>query len=285
VIDGTVALARAITAHPLAGRQPLQTAARILGWQIRSRLSSGTYNMPWIGDSRLLVRRGMTGATGNLYFGLHEFSEMGFLLHMLGRDDVFLDIGANIGSFSVLEARVCGARCHAFEPAPETAHWLEANVAANRIEDRVTVHRVALGNADGVVAFTKGLDSVNRFATADEVQQEVPIRRLDDVIAGVNPTLIKIDVEGYEDEVFAGAEQMLANPSLLAVTTETLSAAAESRFERLGFVRRYYDPFSRELLIDPPRWGDSNSLLVRDVAAVAERLRHASAVTVLGTRI
>ena len=45
-----------------------------------------------------MARKGMTGASGNIYFGLHEFEEMGFLLHFLREEDLFIDIGAYIGS-------------------------------------------------------------------------------------------------------------------------------------------------------------------------------------------
>jgi hypothetical protein len=47
---------------------------------------------------------GMTGATGNLYVGLHEFEEMAFLLHFLRPGDLFADVGANVGSYTILAA-------------------------------------------------------------------------------------------------------------------------------------------------------------------------------------
>jgi hypothetical protein len=56
--------------------------------------------------------------TGNLYAGLHEFSEMGFLLHLLRQNDLFVDVGANLGSYTVLASAVCQARNIAFEPVP-----------------------------------------------------------------------------------------------------------------------------------------------------------------------
>ena len=52
----------------------------------------------------------MTGATQNIYCGLQEFEEMAFLLHFLRKDDLPLDIGANIGSYTILAASSVGAR-------------------------------------------------------------------------------------------------------------------------------------------------------------------------------
>ena len=51
----------------------------------------------------------MTGATGNIYAGLHEFVDMAFCLHLLRSGDLFVDVGANIGSYTVLASKVAGA--------------------------------------------------------------------------------------------------------------------------------------------------------------------------------
>lgn len=52
----------------------------------------------------------MTGATGNIYVGLHEFEDMAFLLHVLRRTDLFVDVGANIGSYTILAGGAAGAK-------------------------------------------------------------------------------------------------------------------------------------------------------------------------------
>src|SRR6185295_2090869 len=93
---------------------------RFLAWQISSRLLPEVV-VPWVHGLRLGARRGMTGATGNIYAGLHEFHDMMLLLHFLRPGDIFLDMGANIGSYSLLAAGVAGATAHAFEPDPQTA--------------------------------------------------------------------------------------------------------------------------------------------------------------------
>jgi len=48
-----------------------------------------------VNGSKFLVKTGETGLTGNIYTGLHEFPDMGFLLHFLRAEDLFVDIGAN----------------------------------------------------------------------------------------------------------------------------------------------------------------------------------------------
>jgi hypothetical protein len=119
-----------ILSHPLNRGRPLSTLARFVTWQIASRLRA-EIEFEWIEGAKLIVSRGMTGATGNMYCGLHEFAEMGFLLHLLRPNDLFLDVGTNIGSYTILAASVCRARAIAFEPDPDTVRVLRRNIAIN----------------------------------------------------------------------------------------------------------------------------------------------------------
>jgi hypothetical protein len=100
---------RFIASHPLGSRRPLSAYWRYARWQVESRLCAEV-EFNWIEGAKLIARNGMTGATGNIYCGLHEFTDMAFLLHLLRPDDLFVDVGANIGSYTVLASAVCGAR-------------------------------------------------------------------------------------------------------------------------------------------------------------------------------
>ena len=86
-----------LATHPLTKHRRLPAMARVLRWQIASRIKEVIVH--WIGGTRLAARRGMTGLTGNIYAGLHEFADMAFLLHFLRPSDLFADVGANVGSY------------------------------------------------------------------------------------------------------------------------------------------------------------------------------------------
>src|SRR5262245_9501890 len=105
--------------HPLNRGRPVRALARFVRWQVGSRLLGTKVAVPFVGDTRLLVSRGMHGATGNIYCGLHEFEDMSLVFHMLKPGELFFDIGANVGTFSVLASGVACARSICFEPAPE----------------------------------------------------------------------------------------------------------------------------------------------------------------------
>lgn len=74
-----------ILKHPLARRNRRAAIARYFRWQLGSRLLRSAVAVPFTDKARLLVERGMTGATGNVYCGLHEFADMGFTCHFCGR--------------------------------------------------------------------------------------------------------------------------------------------------------------------------------------------------------
>jgi FkbM family methyltransferase len=271
--------------HPLTHDKQLSAWCRFISWQIRGRLRREIV-VPWIAGRRLVARRGMTGATGNIYVGLHEFVDMMFTLHFLRAGDLFLDVGANVGSYTILASGVRRARTRAFEPDPDTARDLERNIAENGLGDLVVVHRLALGDRTGEVAFTVGLDTVNRVVTDSRTDvRMVPVARLDDILGDDGPSLIKMDVEGFEEAVIAGAEAVLAAPALHAILIETTTPTIEATLLKHGFARCHYDPFARRLGREPTPWDGANALFARDPMFVESRLREADAVEVLGRLI
>src|SRR5215212_3903441 len=117
-----------IVNHPLNRSNKLAAIKRYFNWQVSSRLNPHPVIYPFVEGSSLVVQKSMTGATGNVYCGLHEFNDMGFLLHFLRPGDLFFDIGANIGSYTILASAVVGASTVSFEPVPSTFRNLQKNV-------------------------------------------------------------------------------------------------------------------------------------------------------------
>lgn len=228
----------------------------------------------------------MSGATGNIYFGLHEFGDMAFMLHFLRPGDFLLDIGANVGTYTVLAGKICQAQVMAFEPEPTTASKLQRNIEANEINALARIERYALGREAGSIGFTAGLDAMNHVATsAAEADQTVPIKRLDDVIFPQPPIMIKIDVEGHEDAAFEGAEQTLADPALLAIEAETVSDSAHQKFLDLGFRRHYYDPVGRNISLNPVEFPANNRLYIRNSDQVQDRVSSSVPIDLFGWKI
>lgn len=258
--------------HPFARRRRPAAMLRYVGWQVASRLKADI-EVPWFPGTRMVVRNGMTGFTGNIYCGLHEFADMSLVLHALRPGDRFLDVGANVGSYTVLASGVCGALTLAFEPDPGTASFLRRNIEINGLGDKATVYEMALGRAEGEVDFTVGQDTTNQVAAGEGTQtRRVRIGRIDDVALAPGASVLKIDVEGYEEHVLAGAEATLADEALLAILIEGQGPAVLDQLSRFGFERAFYDPRARALIGEPVFHSAGNGLFVRDRDALQTRL-------------
>lgn len=288
-----------ILSHPLNDKRKLASIIRFAQWQIGSRLASGSVAKRFVDHTRLLVGRGMHGATQNIYCGLQEFEDMAFVLHALREGDGFVDVGANIGSYTVLAGGAAGARCISIEPGPGAFGHLLDNINLNRIGDRVTALNIGIGKERGVLRFTSGLDTVNHVLAESEGEGEaieVEIERLDDVLSGFEPAMIKIDVEGFETNVIAGAHEVLSRVSLLAVIMELNGSGGRYGFDEshlhrqmlgYGFEAFSYAPFERKLVpLEGKNARSGNTLYVRNAAEVSRRLGGARKFTTsLGIRI
>ena len=275
---------RFIRSHPLASQNLPTAFSHWLKWQVGSHILNFPVVIPFIDDSQLVVERGMTGATGNIYVGLHEFADMAFCLHLLRPDDLFVDVGANIGSYTILASKVVGANSFTLEPVPETFKRLKRNINLNDIGALVDARCCAAGLTNGLVMFSESLDTMNKVVSADYSGNsiEVPVESLDVMLDKLQPTLIKIDVEGFEPEVIAGATNTLLCDSLLAVLLETVTPKIQETLEKSGFKQAIYDPFKRDILITSSQHPTNNYLWVRNPNKVIERCKAASKNEVLG---
>lgn len=277
-------MVRFIWQHPLNARGRFAAIGRVIRWQLGSRLLPGVVALPYVEGTRLFASRGMTGATGNWYCGLHEFAEMAFVLHVLRQDEHFVDVGANVGSYTVLAAGAAGARTTAVEPVPSTFEHLRRNVALNGLDEHVRCRQAGLSDHEGVLRFTNTLDTVNHVLAPGEdlPAVDVPVTTLDALVSNDVPVLVKIDVEGHERAVLAGGERTLADSRLLAVIMETNGSGARygvsddelvAIMSRHGFAPCGYEPFTRQLTAGKPAGG--NTVFVRNGDAVNQKLRTA----------
>jgi hypothetical protein len=132
---------------------------------------------------------------------------------------------------------------------------------------------------------TDGLGTENRACSEDQKSGgvSVPMTTLDKNLAGQNPVLLKMDVEGFETEVFSGAVQTLANLSLQAMIVEKNGAGRPYGFDENelhkkirdhGFNPCIYSPFDRKLTQVATDTG-GNIIYIRDVAAARQKLQAA----------
>jgi FkbM family methyltransferase len=277
-----------IANHPLNRGRKAQALANYFKWQIGSRLVPGQVIYKWINGSRIIIRPGETGVTGNLYCCLHDFADMGYLLHVLTPDDLFVDVGANVGSYTILACAAKGAKGICFEPVPSTFERLMDNLRINNLVERVEARNVGLSDREGDLLFTSGEDTTNHTVAGDEQASnviQVRVVPLDASLEGLTPSLLKIDVEGFEMRVLAGARKILGTEGLHSVIMELNGSGRRYGFEDsqiinymkdFGFSTFRYEPFKRELnAIDGDACSSGNTLFIRDESAIQMRLRQA----------
>jgi FkbM family methyltransferase len=280
-----------IANHPLNRERKAQSLLRFAKWQVGSRLVGGKTINNWINGTRLIAYPGEAGATGNIYCGLHEFADMAYVLHVVTKDDLFVDVGANIGAYTVLACGAKGARGLCFEPVPMTYQRLNDNLRLNNLTERVVAMNIGVADIDGDLAFSTDADTTNRIVSDRQYDGDivkVPVRTLDSVVADASPAVIKIDVEGYEYPVVVGARKTLANPSLHSVIMELNGSGAQYGYDEAsimtsmdqhGFAPYAYDPFLRKLApidnIDNRDSTEGNLIFVRDRARVEQQIASA----------
>jgi len=222
-----------------------------------------------------------------------EFEEMAYVLHVTRPEDLFVDVGANSGAFTVLACAARGARGYCFEPVPSIYARLRENLHLNHLTDRVCSMNVGVSDGDGTLVFTTASDARNHVIAENERPEDsiaVRVTTLDAVLANESPTMLKIDTEGYEAPVINGAAEVLRKESLHSVILELTGHGARYGFDEdsiceslvtSGFTPCSYDPVKRALNpIDQDNRAPRNVLFVRQPALVMERLAHAPRITI-----
>ncbi len=215
---------------PIHGGSRLVSACRLLNWTAHELLNIDI-------GFRTQDRSRYVGQTRNrssylAYFQGEKDPEIqAFIRRNLGPGKVFVDVGANIGTYTVPAAKLVGdaGKVVAIEPHPAIFRLLEKNISLNRLQNVLPV-RTAIGETNGniCIAFDRcnaGQTHVTGEADLTSNGESVPIARLDDLLIERGITEIdylKIDVEGYEKFVLAGAQRIIAKSAAMIIQMELI---------------------------------------------------------------
>lgn len=154
---------------------------------------------------------------------------------------VVIDVGAYTGVYSVTAALATpDSAVIAVEPNPELRDLLDANLAANRLADRVEVHRLALGDRAGSAVLHQstvaGLTSTASLIPSSRATGGVPVdvAVLPDLLGDRRPDLVKIDIEGGEAAALVGAAQVLGDAQPVLLIEALTNAERNRQAEVLG---------------------------------------------------
>ncbi len=242
---------------------------------------------------RFRCYRNSRGAGVMIYSsGWPDFDDMYFMQRYLRPGDAFVDVGANIGIYTLLAASLVGegGRVLAFEPGRIAFERLEENIQINGLV-QVETHFAAVSDRPGTIRFLQQQDLTNRIALPEDEKgpedrlNEVPCVTLDTSLGGTSFAMGKIDVEGAESLALRGAEQSLrkSNPPVWLIEFKDpflrrfgSSASDLKQFLReAGYELGFYDATKRKLVMSATAIGERENLL-----AV-----HRSAVDAVNTRL
>ncbi len=208
------------------------------------------------------------------------------MMRMVRRGSVVADVGANLGYFTLLLADLTGAegRVLSFEPQPNLARLLRKSIDVNGYAGFTDLHAMALGPKAGTAAIEASIDQPGGGRTIADGMSEggtkVPLGRFDEIPHALDVEFIKMDVEGFEPEVWKGMTARLERRDLpltifMEFTVGRLPDPAGFLDEILshGFSLAIVSheqgviPIGREELLEGPRFVDHMLVFARGAAA------------------
>lgn len=269
--------------HPVTSSFPFGAICRYVFFNIKV-LFFKECNYEWINGLRFIARKGDAGIVSNIYHGLYEFEDSIFLLHYTNSDDVFFDIGANLGHYSIILSGSKNCASYSFEPVPDTFIQLRRQVFLNNLNDKISIFNLGFSNQTGFLNFSTDKGVMNHIVFNQDINSiQIPVTTLDDWCLKVQPTVMKIDVEGFEKFVIEGGAQTFGNNKLKVIliefnkSGEKFGVSDEEVFQRLlvyGFKPYYYNHKTKELfLLEKYNLNKFNTLMIRDLAYVQKQLQ------------
>ncbi len=203
-----------IWSHPSCKNKKIQSISRFFSWQLYKRVFQRSIDIQLLPGVKIRCYPDSHSAAAVLYCGLYDYDEMNFLLRYLRDEDSFLDIGANVGVYTLMAAsKIKSGSIYSFEVLPKNYNRLEENVDLNQFQ-HVKPYKLAVSDFTGTTALNlAGGDSMPFITlTATDNTITVPTDMLDNLLQNksfANLTLAKMDIEGAEILAFKGATSLL----------------------------------------------------------------------------
>jgi FkbM family methyltransferase len=273
---------KSVWCNPGNRNRRLRKSCDALIWQLRKRTIHKPRMIRLVNGIHFIAYPDCVVSSALVYTDWPEYYELMFIRKQLCSSDVVLDVGAYVGHISLLLADIINHdQLFAFEPAPSIYQRLKENWQANNWSTG-NLFQVAIGAESGSVFIDdhhpNTMNAVTQSPnTASAVA--VPLVCLDDYFDTWNQShigLIKIDVEGYEYEVFKGARKILQHKRPRLIMFESLQGKLDTSISHL-LTEAEYEVFQLGLNGEPDFSGKNaqnlfavpkESLVVEDVSKI-----------------
>lgn len=200
--------------HPNCKNNRIESIAKFAGWQLYKRIIKKAVDIQLIPGVKIRCYPNGYAAAAVLYCRLYDYNDMNFLLRYLRPEDSFLDVGANVGVYSLLAAsKIHSGFVYSFEALPKNYARLAENLNLNQFQN-VKTYSIAISDSQGNIALELAEGDSMPFITSSSTERSitVPTNTLDNLLQNEpieQLTLAKIDIEGAELLAFKGATTLL----------------------------------------------------------------------------
>lgn len=198
-------------------------------YQCYKRLTKGVFAKTLFNGKKIFLYPHHAISSAFIYTACPDKDEIFALRQFANVNTVFLDVGSNIGAYSVLLMDKVKA-VYAFEAHPITANYCKMNFLLNNVSERHVIEKAISHNCEPKFFsdFANANPTNTRMMDATEAIM-VQATTLDAFVqeqqfSANTQFILKVDVEGFEHEVFEGAKTLLASPAVRAIIFETFSS-------------------------------------------------------------
>jgi len=211
----------------------------VSGWAYNPKmLLSGTYLIKLYGI--LIYAR---GGTEDLYYALpnREGDVHDFILNKLKQGDIFVDVGANVGYYTILASKLVGVngKVFAIEPVPQTLKVLRFNIKLNGLKNVIVVDKAGWHTRTKLklkIPMNEfGLSSYFRSGGLEVNVDAIPLDEVLNCTNRLEIKLIKLDVEGAEYEVLKGSIETLKHTKFVILELSRRTEACLRLLQAYGF--------------------------------------------------
>jgi FkbM family methyltransferase len=170
--------------------------------------------------------------------------------------DTVIDVGAHIGSMSLVAATLVGTNGQviAFEPVPKFFSILNANIKLNKLESRITAYPYAVGEKKDTVYMDDNVtdDTTNHVSSSGKEVEQIDLDSMVEKYQKID--LLKIDVEGYETEVLRGAKDTLNKTEIIFIEfyTKNLRSLGHNPNEVITILTTHFNIFIQDSNYENP---------------------------------
>lgn len=198
--------------------------------------------------------------------GMYDYNNMSLIRLMLEDGGVFLDVGANIGSYALIASEIPAARIVAIEPNPAAFAKLKSNIGLNSREN-ITLINAAVSNREGEIRMTSdGSSPINHVVIEPSTANTITVRcrTLDNLCdeLGVTPTVVKMDIEGHEPAALAGFAHHIGTARLILIEDGDRPECRRI-LKASGFDGPYHVDYAARSLMHKPVRRKEDSVYVR----------------------